>query len=85
MHHKMRLTIIDDADHHTTTGNVVPPNWHHVQVQPTGVTLALCKLNTHRYFNNLKRIAARSLPQLVIFSLTSVAHQSCRKPGLSSE
>lgn len=46
MHYEMRLTIIDDADLHTTTGDVLP-NWHHIHTKPTGVILALCKLNTY--------------------------------------
>ncbi len=46
---KVRLTVINNADHYSITRDVVAPNGHHVQVKPTGIVLALCKLNTHKH------------------------------------
>lgn len=61
---KVKLTIVDDADHYSITGDVIAPNWHHIQVKAAGVVLALCKLNTHphtpRYYHNLRRSTAMS-------------------------
>lgn len=46
---KKKLTIIDDADHHSMTCDVVGPDWHHVQVDATRAVLTLYKLHTHTY------------------------------------
>lgn len=48
MHVEVRLTIINDADHHSITGDVVAPNWHHIQIEATRSVLSLCKLHTQR-------------------------------------
>lgn len=53
---KVKLTIIYDADHYPITGDVTAPNWHHIQVKPTGVVLALCKLNTHPHTTLLTQL-----------------------------
>lgn len=44
---KVKLTIVNDADHYSMSRDVVAPNWHHIQVKATGAVLALRKLNTH--------------------------------------
>lgn len=51
MHVDVRLTIINDADHHSITSDVVAPNWHHVQVEATRSVLSLCKLHMHTQRN----------------------------------
>lgn len=68
---KVKLTIIDDADHYSITGDVIAPNWHHIQVKPTGVVLALCKLNTHPHTTLLSQLEKVDCNEWLIF-LTSI-------------
>jgi len=79
---EVRLTIIDDGNHYAIAGNVVPPSWHHIQVEPTGVVLTLRKLKTDTHTHNIilttsKGPTARRDQRLWLFS-----QLKCNRPAL---
>lgn len=54
---KVGLTIVDDADHYSVTGDGVLPNRHHIKVKPTEAVLALCKLKRQTHTPLLSKLS----------------------------